>query len=104
MGFGGGALVASPLSTQLLKVYGGAHPGGAAVEKLFITFGIRLLPVHDDRCVPGPGAGHPAWTPIGFDPASVTKKSMVTTGNGVSAANAIKTPSSGCCGPCCCAT
>ena len=88
MGFGGGAMVASPLSTQLLKFYGGSD--GSAVMKLFLTLGVAyfcfmMIGVFLVR-VPAPG-----WTPAGFDPASVTKKAMVTSGN-VSAANAVKTP------------
>ena len=38
MGFGGGAMVASPLSTQLLKFYGGSD--GSQVMKLFLTLGL----------------------------------------------------------------
>ncbi|MGV7591774.1 MFS transporter, partial [Mycobacterium kansasii] len=40
MGFGGGAMVASPMSKELMKFYGGAEAGGSAVTKLFITLGI----------------------------------------------------------------
>ncbi|GGK42350.1 OFA family MFS transporter [Nocardia camponoti] len=90
MGFGGGAMVAAPLSRQLLAHFGGAAAGGAAVTKLFITLGIvyflvMMLGVFTVR-VPAPG-----WKPDGFDPASVAAKPLVTTAN-VSAANAIKTP------------
>lgn len=90
MGFGGGAMVAAPLSKQLLSLYGGAAAGGEAVVKLFITLGlayfvVMMLGVFTVR-VPAPG-----WHPPGFDPATAPTAAMVTAGN-VSAANAIKTP------------
>ncbi|CAM3807036.1 MULTISPECIES: OFA family MFS transporter [Tsukamurella] len=90
MGFGGGAMVAAPLSKQLLSLYGGTEAGGSAVVKLFITLGIAyfvvmMLGVFTVR-VPAPG-----WHPAGFDPATAPSTAMVTSGQ-VSAANAIKTP------------
>ncbi|MFD3591268.1 OFA family MFS transporter [Nocardia sp. NPDC058640] len=90
MGFGGGAMVAAPLSRELLARFGGAAAGGDAVMKLFITLGIAyfivmMLGVFTVR-VPAPG-----WKPDGFDPKTIAAKPMVTTAN-VSAANAIKTP------------
>ena len=90
MGFGGGAMVAAPLSRELLSFYGGAEPGGDAVMKLFLTLGVSyflvmMLGVFTVR-VPAPG-----WKPPHFDPATIRTKAMVTTGN-VSAANAVKTP------------
>jgi MFS family permease len=97
MGFGGGALVASPLSRQLLSLYdpgydpdvAGATASGAALVWLFVTLGVgyfllMMFGVVNIR-VPGPG-----WRPAGFDPAEVTEKPMVTTAN-VSAANALRT-------------
>ncbi len=93
MGFGGGALVASPLSRQLLSFYddgGGDVASGSAVAKLFLTlavvyFLVMMLGVFNVR-VPAPG-----WQPGGHNPANVRSSSMVTSGN-VSAANATKTP------------
>ncbi len=98
MGFGGGALIASPLSRQLLSFYDSAYDpsvvgsvaGGAAVAKLFVTLGIvyflvMMLGVFNVR-VPAPG-----WSPPGFDASTVKTRSLVTTEN-VSAANAVKTP------------
>ncbi|WP_418062351.1 OFA family MFS transporter [Pimelobacter simplex] len=90
MGFGGGAMVAAPLSRELLARFGGATPDGDAVMKLFLTLGVAyfvvmMFGVFTVR-VPAPG-----WTPAGFDPAATTAKPMVTTAS-VSAANAIKTP------------
>jgi MFS family permease len=98
MGFGGGALVASPLSRQLLGLYDDKYDpdvstslaGGHALVLLFLTLGIgyflvMMFGVVNIR-VPAEG-----WKPAGFDPATVRSKSLVTTAN-VSAANAIKTP------------
>ncbi len=98
MGFGGGALVASPLSRQLLSLYDDNYDpgnsasvaGGGALVALFLTLGIgyfviMMFGVVNIR-VPADG-----WRPDGFDPATVKQKALVTT-NSVSAANAIKTP------------
>jgi MFS family permease len=98
MGFGGGALVASPLSRQLLSAYDAGYDpssatstaSGHALTMLFVTLGIAyfavmMLGVANVR-VPAPG-----WVPEGFDPSSVKAKPMVTTAS-VSAANAIRTP------------
>jgi MFS family permease len=98
MGFGGGALVASPLSRQLMSFYdpdydasvASSVASGDAVAKLFLTLGVAyflvmMLGVFNVK-VPAPG-----WRPAGFDPARVTAKPLVTNAN-VSAANAIKTP------------
>jgi MFS family permease len=98
MGFGGGALVASPLSRQLLGLYDSGYDpnvstsvaGGGALVGLFLTLGIgyfviMMFGVFNIR-VPADG-----WAPDGFDSSAVKQKALVTTGN-VSAANAIKTP------------
>jgi MFS family permease len=97
MGFGGGALIASPLSRQLLSFYDpGYDPNvsssvadGGALVALFLTLGIgyfvvMMFGVANIR-VPAEG-----WTPEGWDPASVKEKSLVTTAS-VSAASAIRT-------------
>lgn len=98
MGFGGGALVASPLSRQLMAFYDtGYDPSdatsvasGSAVASLFLTLGIvyflvMMLGVFTVK-VPPPG-----WAPTGFDAGAVAAKPMVSAAN-VSAANAIRTP------------
>jgi MFS family permease len=97
MGFGGGALIASPLSTQLLAWYdpnyNSADPAsvasGSAVAMLFLTLGIVyfLVMMYGVVNVRVPPEG---WKPSGFDPATLKAKRLVTTAN-VSAANAIKT-------------
>jgi MFS family permease len=99
MGFGGGALVASPLSRQLLAFYDPAYDptnaksvaSGSALVWLFVTLGIgyfiiMMFGVFNVR-VPQEG-----WRPAGFDPSTVASKPLVTTAN-VSASNALRTRS-----------
>jgi MFS family permease len=99
MGFGGGAMVASPLSRQLFSLYDPAfNPANAtsvasqgALVGLFVTLGIgyfviMMFGVFNMR-VPPPG-----WRPAGFDPAKAAVRPLVTTAS-VSAANAIRTRS-----------
>ncbi|MFG2110085.1 OFA family MFS transporter [Micromonospora chersina] len=99
MGFGGGAMVASPLSRQLLSFYdsgydptnAGSTASGSALVWLFLTLGvgyfvIMMFGVFNVRV---PAAD---WRPAGFDPTRVAAKPLVTTAN-VSAANAVKTRS-----------
>ncbi|ONF67384.1 L-lactate MFS transporter [Amycolatopsis keratiniphila] len=87
MGFGGGALIASPWSSQML----GAAPwsiGTVAtaflvhglVYAVFMTLGILLVRV--------PAEG---WKPKGWEPKTDHGNAMITTAN-VSARNAIRTP------------
>ncbi|PTA44984.1 OFA family MFS transporter [Micromonospora sp. RP3T] len=99
MGFGGGAMVASPLSRQLLSLFdpgydpsnSGSTASGSALVWLFVTLGVgyfvvMMFGVFNVRV---PAAD---WRPAGFDPAKVAAKPMVTTAN-VSAANAVRTRS-----------
>jgi MFS family permease len=99
MGFGGGALLASPLSRQLLSLYDSNYnpanassvASGNALVGLFVTLGlgyfvIMMFGVVNVR-VPAPG-----WRPAGFDPATVAVRPLVTTAS-VSAANAVRTRS-----------
>jgi MFS family permease len=98
MGFGGGALIASPLSRQLMNWYdpnydpavAGTVPSGNAVAGLFLTLGLIYLVfmMFGAFIIRVPAAD---WRPDGFDPSTVKQKSLVTTEN-VSANNAIKTP------------
>ncbi|WP_300009047.1 OFA family MFS transporter [Pseudonocardia sp.] len=92
MGFGGGALIASPLTNQLLVTFGGAGENAAAggiaqtflvmglIYAVFMSLGWLLIRV--------PAEG---WKPAGWDPEQKSGKSMVTTAS-VSANNAIRTP------------
>jgi len=97
MGFGGGALIASPLSNQLLRAYDPAFDGasgsvadGSAVAKLFVTLGVvylvaMLYGAATIRVAP------PDYAPAGWDPSTRKQQAMVTTA-AVSAGNAVKTP------------
>ncbi|MGK4592983.1 L-lactate MFS transporter [Amycolatopsis sp. w19] len=87
MGFGGGALIASPWSSQML----GTAPwsiGTVAtaflvhglVYAVFMTLGILLVRVPADD-----------WKPKGWEPKTDHGNAMITTAN-VSARNAIRTP------------
>ncbi|MEU1624868.1 OFA family MFS transporter [Streptomyces sp. NPDC020096] len=87
MGFGGGALIASPWSAWLLGQFG-AQPAGIGstflvmglVYAVFMTLGVLLVRV------PSPG-----WRPPGYEPVAAVARPLVTTGH-VSAHNAVRTP------------
>ncbi|HET6502606.1 MAG TPA: OFA family MFS transporter [Amycolatopsis sp.] len=87
MGFGGGALIASPWSTSMLQTFGSTTGGIAAaflvhglVYAVFMSLGVFLVRV--------PREG---WRPAGWQPPEKSEKALVTTAR-VSAANAIRTP------------
>ena len=98
MGFGGGALVASPVESKLLAFYDSGFDAkdvtsvasGSAVASMFVTLGLVYLVVmlFGAWLIRVPADD---WRPDGFDPGTVKSKSMVTTAS-VSAANAVKTP------------
>jgi MFS family permease len=88
MGFGGGALIASPLSDSLLNAYGSSPAD--AIAPAFLTLGaiyfvVMMLGAFTVK-VPADG-----WRPEGWSPDQVADRKLVTTGN-VTAANAIRTP------------
>ncbi len=94
MGFGGGALIASPVSTALLNAYdpnaaANGFASGDAVGKLFLTLAVIyvIYMMFGAFTIRVPAAG---WTPTGFDASKVKKKALVTSDN-VSAKNAIRT-------------
>lgn len=100
MGFGGGALIASPMSTALLKFFDGFNPAvdgadwvasGSSVGKLFLTLGIIYFAVmmYGVTNIRVPAQN---WKPRGWNPSTAKVDAMVTTAH-VSAANAIKTRS-----------
>ena len=86
MGFGGGALIASSLSTRLLDVYGDRPQDAlaptfatlAVLYLVFMTFGVLTIRV--------PREG---WAPEGYVP--VESSAAMRTNRHVSAANAIRT-------------
>ncbi|WP_235029899.1 L-lactate MFS transporter [Nonomuraea solani] len=87
MGFGGGALIASPWSAQMLASFG-ATTGGIAttflvhgvVYAVFMSMGVLLVRVPPE-----------GWTPKGWRPAENRTRALITTAD-VSARNAIRTP------------
>ena len=88
MGFGGGAMIGSPLADNLMKSY--ATPTSIGVLETFVTMGIlyfmlMMFGVFTVR-VPPPG-----WTPEGFTPPARQHRALVSS-NSVTADQAIKTP------------
>jgi MFS family permease len=92
MGFGGGALIASPWSASMLSAFGAtgnnAQASGVALAFLvhglayavFMSVGWLLVRVPAD-----------GWQPSGWHPSSAKTGALITTAN-VSANNAIRTP------------
>lgn len=88
MGFGGGAMIASPLSVFLMDTFKTESSMGVAETFLvmgLLYFAFMLFGVLTVR-VPAEG-----WQPKGFDPSTQVRKKLVTT-NHVTADNAIRTP------------
>ena len=98
MGFGGGAMIASPVSAQLMAMFDPSYnpdntesvADPSAVATMFVVLGVvyfcfMLFGAFTVR-VPAEG-----WKPEGYEPAQEEQQKLVTTG-GVSADNAIKTP------------
>ena len=88
MGFGGGALIASPLSDALLSTY--ATNPADAIAPAFLTLGaiylvMMMLGAFTVRLPPD------GWRPVGWSPERTAERHLVTRGN-VTAANAIRTP------------
>ncbi|WP_392567471.1 OFA family MFS transporter [Actinacidiphila glaucinigra] len=87
MGFGGGALIASPWSTELLSSFGADSSGigqtflvMGLVYAVFMTVGVLLVRVPADD-----------WRPPGWSPSAAAARPLVTTAQ-VSARNALRTP------------
>ncbi|MEV5840302.1 OFA family MFS transporter [Nocardia sp. NPDC052112] len=86
MGFGGGALIASPWTTELLSYFGRDHVGIAETflvmgltYAVFMSVGVLLVRV------PPPG-----WRPAGWAPSA--KAAKLVSSNDVAANDAIRTP------------
>lgn len=86
MGFGGGALIASPLSTNLLIGFGGFTDSSIAKTFLVLAVGYAVFMALGVVLIRVPAEG---WKPAGWNPDA--SSSLVATHN-VSAANAVKTP------------
>jgi MFS family permease len=85
MGFGGGALIAAPWSTQMLKDFGSDSPGIAETflvmglaYAVFMSLGVVLVRVPPD-----------GWRPAGWQPSTAVRP-LVSSAD-VSARNAIRT-------------
>jgi MFS family permease len=89
MGFGGGALVASPLSNRLLGLYGGDDPVAGLVPT-FLTLGVlyAVLMTLGAAVIRVPAEG---WRPEGWTPPQATGEPSMRTTADVSARNAIRT-------------
>ncbi|MDQ4118976.1 MAG: OFA family MFS transporter [Actinomycetota bacterium] len=92
MGFGGGALIASPLSQGLLTAFGatGRTPEVAGIATTFLVMGLiyAVFMTVGWLLIRVPADG---WTPAGWDPSMRKTHGLITTAD-VSANNAIKTP------------
>ncbi|HLU55118.1 MAG TPA: OFA family MFS transporter [Pseudonocardia sp.] len=92
MGFGGGALIASPWSASMLSAFGatGDDPQASGVALSFLVHGIAYAVFMSVGWllvrVPPDG-----WRPEGWHPSEAKTGSLITTAN-VSANNAIRTP------------
>jgi MFS family permease len=87
MGFGGGAMIGSPLAVNLIKHFATPTSNGVAetmVAMGLIYFAVMMFGVFTVRVTP------PDWKPANWTP-SAQKQKLITTAN-VTAANAIKTP------------
>lgn len=93
MGFGGGALIASPMSNALMVLFGGGTETEDLASGLVPTFVVLALSY---AVIIAAGAyvirlPHPDWKPDGWDPSKVESTPMQTNLN-VSANKALKTP------------
>ncbi|MDN6148337.1 MAG: OFA family MFS transporter [Yaniella sp.] len=93
MGFGGGALIASPMSNALMVLFGGGTETENLASGLVPTFVVLALSY---AVIIAAGAyvirlPHPEWKPDGWDPSKVEATPMQTNLN-VSANKALKTP------------
>jgi MFS family permease len=88
MGFGGGALVASPLSVLLMKMF--ASPTSTGVAETWLVLGIVYL-----VCMSLGAFGYrlpaPGWKPEGWQPSAI-KNSALITKHDVHPGEAVKTP------------
>jgi MFS family permease len=89
MGFGGGAMIGSPLGTDLMTYFrGGSHQPIAAawlcmgaIYFLFMMFGVFMIRV------PAPG-----WKPEGWNPPAAAKSAAMISTHDVAVNSAVRTP------------
>lgn len=92
MGFGGGALIASPWSASMLTAFGatGAHPDPRGIAKAFLIHGIVYAAFMSLGWllirVPAQG-----WQPVGWTPTPRAVGGLISADN-VAARTAIRTP------------
>ena len=93
MGFGGGALIASPASNTMMEFFGGGSGTANLADGLYGTF-LTLAILYLVVIALGAYAirlPHPDWKPKGYQPENNSGTKMKTTGN-VSANTALRTP------------
>lgn len=88
MGFGGGALIASPLSTQMMNSFG-ETPGGIAETFLILGIGYAVFMALGVVLIRLP---RPGWAPAGWTPKPAASGVDLAGVHNVSANNATKTP------------
>jgi MFS family permease len=92
MGFGGGALIASPWSTAMLKAFGatGDTPRAGGIAATFLVHGVvyAVFMSMGWLLIRVPPEG---WRPAGWDPGTARRRPLESSGD-VSARNAIRTP------------
>ena len=88
MGFGGGAMIASPLSVNLMEFY--ATDTSAGVAETFLTMGLLYLVMmlFGSLIVRIP---QEEWKPEGYDPSTLKQDKLISTHN-VLVDKAVKTP------------
>lgn len=89
MGFGGGAMIGSPLATSLMGLFSG--PDSVGVGSTFLAMGIIyfLFMMVGSLIVRIPAKG---WSPEGFDPDADGKQDKMITKHHVHVNEAMKTP------------
>ena len=79
MGFGGGAMIGSPLADILMRHY--ATPAGPGVWQTFVTLGV-IYAIAMLCGAFGYGLPPPGWQPAGWTPPAQADRALITTHNG----------------------
>ncbi len=89
MGFGGGAMIGSPLALALMRHF--ASPTSVGVAQAFVVMGLLYFCVmmFGAATVRVPARG---WAPVGYKPSAGASSNKMVTAGQVSADEAIKTP------------